>query len=97
MNSKDETFSKYKLYEVMMLHQRSVHIKTLISDQGGEYTSGEFKSYLAKQGTNQCLMVLQNCLNHTLSKRTCAMLFESSLPKFLWGYTYTILDVNYCI
>ena len=85
----------------MMLHQRNVHIKSLVSDQGGEYTSREFESYLAKQGTKHCLMVhdtpelndVTECLNHTLVKRACAMLLESSLPKTLWGCT--ILHTNY--
>ena len=39
MSSKDQVFRKYKLYEAMMLHQWNVHIKTLLSDRGGEYTS----------------------------------------------------------
>ena len=51
MNTKDEAFLKYKLYEAMMLHQRKVHIKTLVSDQGGEHTGREFETYLAQQGT----------------------------------------------
>ena len=32
MNTKDQVFSKYKLYEAMMLRQHGVHIKTLLSD-----------------------------------------------------------------
>jgi GAG-pre-integrase domain len=33
MATKDEAFSKYKLYEAMMLRQRDVHVKSLISDR----------------------------------------------------------------
>jgi hypothetical protein len=32
MATKDEAFAKYKLYEAMMLRQRDVHIKLLVSD-----------------------------------------------------------------
>ena len=85
----------YKLYEAMMLHQRNVHIKLLIFYQGGKYTSREFESYLAKQGTKNCLTIndtpesngITEHLNCTLVERAHAMLLESSLPKTLWGYT----------
>ena len=85
----------YKLYEAMMLCQRNIHIKLLVSDQGGKYTSREFESYLAKQGTKHCSTVhdtpesngITAHLNHTLVKRAHAMLLESGLPKTLWGYT----------
>ena len=39
MSSKDQVFTKYKLYEAMMSQQQDVCIKTLFSDRGGEYTS----------------------------------------------------------
>ena len=51
MRTKDETFGKYKLYEVMLLFQRNKHIKELVSDSGGEYTSREFEKHLAEHGT----------------------------------------------
>ena len=85
----------------MMLCQRTVHIKMIISDQGGEYTSGEFESYLTKQGIKHCLTVhntlksngIAEHLNCSLVKRTHAMLLELSLPKTLWGYI--IMHANY--
>ena len=46
MSSKDQVFAKYKLYKAMMLQQWDVCIKTLFSDQGGEYTSKEFEDYV---------------------------------------------------
>ena len=57
MSSKDQVFTKYKLYEVMMSRQQDVCIKTLFTDRGGEYTSKEFKEYLAKKGTKYRLIV----------------------------------------
>ena len=50
MSSKDQVFSKFKLYEAMMFRQQDICIKTLFSDQGGEYTSKEFKDYLSRKG-----------------------------------------------
>jgi Integrase core domain/GAG-pre-integrase domain len=57
MGKKDEVFAKYKLYEAMMLRKRDVHIKSLVSDQGGEYTSKEFEDHLAQQGTNHRMTI----------------------------------------
>jgi transposase InsO family protein len=57
MANKSETFLKYKLYEALRLRQRDAHIKTLVSNRGGEYTSSEFKEYLAKQATKHQLTV----------------------------------------
>jgi hypothetical protein len=70
-------------------------------DGGGEYTSNEFEEYLRDQGTVHKITVhdtpesngIAERLNHTLVEKTCAMLFELKLPKFLWGYT--ILYANY--
>ena len=78
MQTKDEVFQKYKLYEAMMLCQRDVNIKSLVSDHGGKYTSKEFNDYLAKQGTNHRLKVhdtpesngVAERLNRTLVDRT---------------------------
>ena len=55
MSSKDQVFTKYKLYEAMMSRQRDVCIKTLFTDRGGKYTSKEFEEYLAKKGTKHRL------------------------------------------
>ena len=100
MRTKDENFSKYKLYGAMLFCQRNEHIKELISDRG-EYTSSEFEKHLVEHGTKHRLTVhdtpeqngVAEPLNRTLVEKTCALLFESNLPKTLWGYA--ILHANY--
>ena len=101
MSLEDQVFAKYKLYEVMMLQQRDVCIKTLFSDRGGECTSKVLEDYLARKGTKLRLTVhdtleqnrVTEWLNRTLVKKSRAMLLESNLPKNLWGYS--ILHANY--
>ena len=101
MSSKDQVFAKYKLYKAMMSWQWDVCIKTLFTDRGGEYTSKEFKEYLAEKGTKHRLTVhdtpeqngVAEQLNRTLVEKSRAMLIESNLPKSLWGYA--ILHANY--
>ena len=96
MRTKDEAFCKYKLSEVMVNRQRNVHIKELVTDQGGEYTSNEFETYLKEQGMKHRLTVhdtpeqngVTEHLNHTLVEKACAMLFDSGLPKTLWAMQF---------
>ena len=84
-----------------MLWQWDVFVKTLFSDQEGEYTSKEFKDYLARKGTKDRLTMhdtpeqngVAEQLNCTLVKKTRAMLLESNLLKTLWGYA--ILHAEY--
>ena len=49
MSSKDQVFTKYKLYEAMMLCQWDVCIKTVYEQ--------EFEDYLAQKGTKHKLTV----------------------------------------
>ena len=46
MKYKSEAFNKLKEYQRMIEKQTSKSIKTLRSDQGGEYLSSEFLDYL---------------------------------------------------
>ena len=50
MRHKSEAFDKFREYKAEAEKQLGVHIKQLWSDRGGEYLSGEFKSYLAQEG-----------------------------------------------
>ena len=85
----------------MMSQQWNVWVKTLISDQGGEYTSKEFEDYLSRKGIKHRLTVhntpkqngVAERLNRTLFEKSRAMLLESNLLKSLWGYA--ILHANY--
>ena len=94
LSRKSEALEKYKIYEAWVKAQRGVaEIKALQSDRGGEYTSNEFRDYLASRGTIRRLTThdspQQNGkaerLNRTLIEHVRAMLFDSQLPKFLWG------------
>ena len=59
----------------------------------GEFLSESFDTFLALQGTEHRLTVhdtpkyngVAECLNWTLILKVCALLHDSSLPKFLWG------------
>jgi len=63
-------------------------VKTLRSDNGGEYTSTEFTLYLTKEGIKHELKTphtpqqngVAEQLNHTLIEGVHTMLFDSKLP-----------------
>ena len=68
-------------------------IKTLRSDNGGEYTSKEFEDYLTKNGIRHERTVpktpeqngVAERMNRTLVKTIRAMLSDSKLPKKFWA------------
>ena len=50
LRSKSETFDKFKVFRAEVEKQLDRSIKSLRSDRGGEYLSGEFIQYLAQNG-----------------------------------------------
>ena len=94
MRHKSEAFDKFREYKAEAEKQLGVHIKQLQSDRGGEYLSGEFKSYLAQEGIISQLSSpgtpQQNGVskrrNRTLLDMVRSMLSYSSLPESFWGY-----------
>jgi transposase InsO family protein len=68
-------------------------IKRPRSDRGGEYTGGDFSSFLKSQGTERCLTThdtpqhngVAESLNRRLLERVHAVLHYSQLLKSLWG------------
>ena len=69
-------------------------IKTLRSDRGGEYMSGEFDDFLKEEGIASQLTApgtpQQNGVserrNRTLMEMVRSMMSYSSLPLSFWGY-----------
>ena len=94
MRQKSETFNKLREYKAETEKQLGANIKQLRSDRGGEYLSGEFKSYLTQEGIVSQLSApvtpQQNGVaerrNRTLLDMVRSMLSYSSLPMSFWGY-----------
>ena len=68
-------------------------IRTLRTDNGGEYTSSQFEDYLKVEGIRHELTVpkspqqngVAERLNQTLVEMARSMLLNSKLPKKFWG------------
>jgi hypothetical protein len=93
LQTKDETFGSYCVYEAWLLTQYNVRIKCLNSDRGGEYLLKEFSDHLKRAGTTRRLTVHDTPEHNGVAERgnrtnleiVRAMLHDSGLPKFLWA------------
>ena len=93
LRTKDEVFSKFKQWEAMVERQSGCKIKTLHSDNGGEYASNQFQDSLKKSGIVWKPTVPyspeQNGIaerkNRTIFDRVRTILHQTSLPKTLWA------------
>ena len=94
MRHKSETFDKFKEYRALVEKQLGKVIKTLRSDRGGEYLSGEFEDFLREEGIVSQLTApgtpQQNGVaerrNRTLLDMVRSMMSYASLPDSFWGY-----------
>ena len=57
LKHKSEVFQKFKEWKTMVENQRGRKVRALRSDNGGEYTSTEFKEYLARHGIKHQLSI----------------------------------------
>ena len=69
MHHKYEYFEKCQEYKAEKEKQSGINIKQLRSDRGDEYLSGEFKSYLDKEGIISQLSSLGTPQQNGVSKR----------------------------
>ncbi len=92
MKAKGETFEKFKQYKVLVENEIGHKIKVLQSDNGREYVSKKFDTFLAECGTQQQTsapyLPQQNGVaeraNRTIME--CAsMIFAQGLELEFWG------------
>ena len=94
LKHKSETFNVFKVFRALVEKQTGKQIKTLRSDRGGEYMSGEFDDFLKEEGIASQLTApgtpQQNGVserrNRTLMEMVRSMMSYSSLPLSFWGY-----------
>ena len=95
LKHKSETFNVFKVFRALVAKQTGKVIKTLWSDQGGEYMSGEFDDFFKEEGIASQLTALgtpqQNGVserrNRTLMDTVRSMMSYSSLTLSFWGYS----------
>lgn len=90
---KSETFEAFKRFKAVAELQYNKKIKILRTDNGGEYCSNEFESFLT-----HCGIIHQKTVpytpeqngraerfNRTLMEKVRAMLLETSFPRYFWA------------
>ena len=93
LKKKDEVFRKFREWKAMVERESGHRLKTLRTDNGGEYTSTEFKEYLEAEGVRHELTIpktpeqngVAERMNRTLVEAVRSMLIGAKLPKKFWA------------
>jgi hypothetical protein len=93
LKTKDEVFSKFQEFKADVENLTDKKIKTIRSDNGGEYTSEELVSFCKEDGIRRELIVPHNPQHNGVAERkninieesVKAMMNDHNLSMFLWG------------
>ena len=93
LKTKDEVVKTFTEYKNLVENQKGVKIKTLRTDNGGEFCNSEMKRLLAKHGivhqTTNSYTPEQNGMaermNRTVVEKGRCLLFEAELEKKFWA------------
>jgi hypothetical protein len=92
LKSKDEVFNKFKEFKALIENLSERNIKTLMSDNGGEYTSKEFVNFFKDVGIKRELVTPYNPQkngvaerkNKTIMEAVTTMILDQDIPMHLW-------------
>ena len=82
MKNKDEVFSKLKEFKSLIKNHTKKRIKTFRSDNGGEFTSNEFKGLCKDSGIKRELSTPYNLLSLQESPLGCSSRMLGNLNYF---------------
>lgn len=93
LKTKDQVLQYFKRFHAMVERQTGKPLKCLRSDNGGEYTSHDFKNYCFEHGIRHEKTVpgtpqhngVAERINRTIMERVRCMLRMAKLPKPFWG------------
>jgi transposase InsO family protein len=93
MRTKDEVFSKFKEFKAQVENLTGKKIKVLRTDNGGEYTSNEFRDFCKEAGIKREKTMAYNPQQNGVAERknrsivsaVKAMIHDQSLPMVLWA------------
>ena len=92
LKSKSEVFSKFLEWKALVERMSDYQLKILHTDNGGEYTSSEFSSYLRVEGIRHEFTIpkapeqngVAEGLNRILVESVRSMLTDGQLPHNFW-------------
>jgi transposase InsO family protein len=92
LKAKSDTFYKFKKNKAFIEKQTGKHIKSIRTDNGGEFESLQFEDFCKSAGIKRQLIVPYNPQqngvverkNRTICEAAKAMMFNQDLPNSLW-------------
>ena len=99
LKGKNEVFIKLKEFKALVENLSEKKINIFRSDNGGEFTSGEFKTFCKEDGIKRELSTpfnpQQNGVvernNQTIMEAVKAMIHDQDLPMHLWAEAMRIV------
>ena len=93
LKRKDQVFKQFLEWKALAENSTGQKLKVLRSDNGGEYTSKEFESYLRQEGIRHELTTpkcpeqngVAERMNRTIVETARCMLAEAKLPRSFWA------------
>ena len=93
LEKKSDAFDAFVQYEALAKNLTGKSIKSLRSDNGGEYKSNKFQNFCTQKGITQQFAPpyspasngLAERMNRTLIEKMRAMLLQGRVPDKLWG------------
>jgi len=93
LKNKPDVFSVFKRWKMEVTNQTGLKVKSLKSDNGGEYDSQEFKDFCSEHGIRMIKTISETpeqnsvaeMMNRTLNERVRCMRIQSGLPKAFWA------------
>ena len=93
LKTKDQVFKTFQEFHAMVERETGRSLKCLRSDNGGEYTSQQFRDYCAKHGIRHEKTVpgtpqhngVAERMNRTIMEKVRCMLRTAKLSKQFWG------------
>ena len=90
---KSEVLTKFKGWEAAVTNQADCKIKTLRTDNGGEYMSTDFQNYLKEKRIRHETTVphspqqngVAERMNRTLQEAALSMILHAEVAKRFWG------------
>ena len=93
LKTKDQAFDCFRQWKALVEKQSKRKLKTLRTDNGGEYTSNQFEKYLMDEGIRHEKTIpktpeqngVAERLNRTLVESARSMLLDANLSKSYWA------------
>ena len=100
LKTKDQVFECFLAWKALVEKATKRKVRTFRTDNGGEYTSTQFKNYLKGEGIRHELTIpktpeqngVSERLNRTLVEMARSMLLDSKLPKKFWAEAVSTAD-----